>query len=238
MGLIVPMVSLKIQGIMEPMETLQVWFSGMSKLIEPLFVLLGAWSLGTVVKELQLPAFFIQLLGPSVPVGMLPTLVFIIAGVIAFSTGTSFGTMAVMFPLLVPLAWELSGAGNSVAVREGVLAKNIGAILGGAIFGDHCSPISDTTILSSMATGCKATEHVRTQLPYALMAGATAIVFGYFPSGFFGLPPIFSMVLGWGALIAITRFLGTEVEQYEPDAAAPAAEAPGDTEMPLQKPLV
>jgi len=233
MGLIVPMVSLKMQGIMEPMETLQVWFSGMSKLIEPLFVLLGAWSLGTVVKELQLPAFFIQLLGPSVPVGMLPTLVFVIAGIIAFSTGTSFGTMAVMFPLVVPLAWQLSGVENTVDVREQVLIQNIGAILGGAIFGDHCSPISDTTILSSMATGCKATEHVRTQLPYALMAGVVAIVFGYFPTAFLGLPQFVCMILGWGALIAITIFLGTPVEQYEPDAAAKAVEAPGNTEMPL-----
>jgi len=186
---------------------------GMKTMIEPLFVLLGAWSLGAVVKELQLPEFVIQILGPAVPLGLVPTLVFLIACVIAFSTGTSFGTMAVLFPLVVPLMWSKSGPpplgdGLLLAEREQWVIQGVGAILAGAIFGDHCSPISDTTILSALSTGCKATEHVRTQLPYAAIAAFVAIFLGYLPTGLLGVNVFLCLLAGWAALYGILMVLG------------------------------
>lgn len=215
MGLIMPMIALKVQQIMEPLETLSVWFEGMKTLIEPLFILLGAWSLGQVVRELGLPAYVIQVLGPSVHIGAVPTIAFLISCVISFSTGTSWGTMAIMFPLVIPLMWTLSGVedlGLDLAGREDRMVQGIGAILGGAVFGDHCSPISDTTILSAIATGCKPIDHVKTQMPYAAIAAGVAIVLGYLMTGMLGPPVIVSVVAGWATLWGILQVFGTPAQ--------------------------
>jgi len=220
MGLLVPMAALKYQGLMTPSEILHAWITGMQVLIEPIFVLLGAWALGDVVKELQLPAFVVQVLGSSISPGLLPTLVFASACVVAFSTGTSFGTMAVMFPLVIPLMWNASSSLGTVAAREASVVQGIGAILAGAIFGDHCSPISDTTVLSAVACGCKATEHVRTQAPYAGLAAGVAIVFGYLPTGLLGFPVGLSILLGWASLAGLVWVLGTPVAHYQPGEEA------------------
>jgi len=99
------------------------------------------------------------------------------AGVIAFSTGTSFGTMALLAPLVVPLAFSLT---SDPSIQLAASAS----ILGGAVFGDHCSPISDTTIMSSMGSGCNHLSHVKTQLPYACLVGIVVIVCGTLPIGF------------------------------------------------------
>ena len=101
--------------------------------------------------------------------------------IIAFATGTSWGTYAVVFPIAIPLAW-------SVLPDPMFIQICFGAVLGGAVFGDQCSPISDTTILSSMFTGCDLMDHVRTQLPYSLSVGALALFCGYIPAGL-GVPP-------------------------------------------------
>ena len=100
----------------------------------------------------------------------MPVVIFLVAAAVSFATGTSWGTMAILTPLAVPLVLEAS-PGN-LDILEGAVA----AILGGAVFGDHCSPISDTTILSSMASGCDHVDHVRTQLPYALIGGGVATI--------------------------------------------------------------
>ncbi|MGY9106130.1 MAG: Na+/H+ antiporter NhaC family protein, partial [Alphaproteobacteria bacterium] len=100
-------------------------------------------------------------------------------------TGTSWGTMGILMPLAVPLAWNLSQQSGIADLY--ILHSTIAAVLAGAVWGDHCSPISDTTIMSSMASGCDHLEHVRTQLPYALLAGCVALIAGVLPSGF-GFP--------------------------------------------------
>lgn len=126
-------------------------------------VLALAVTLGAVSKELGTAHFAVHLLGDQLPALALPALLMALCMVIAFATGTSWGTYAVVFPVAMPLAWAVSPDPAFVQVC-------FGAVLGGAVFGDQCSPISDTTILSSMFSGCDLMDHVRTQIPLALAA--------------------------------------------------------------------
>ena len=98
-------------------------------------------------------------------------MIFIIGALISFATGSSWGTMAVLLPAAVPLAWHMGGMP--------LMIIGVGAVLDGSIFGDHCSPLSDTTIMSSISSGCDLMDHVRTQMPYALIVAATAMTAGY-----------------------------------------------------------
>ena len=120
----------------------------------------------------------------------------ILASIVSFSTGTSWGTMAIVMPLVIPLAVAMTGIESATDPGQLLLAV-IGAVLAGAVFGDHCSPISDTTIVSAFSSGCDPVAHVRTQLPYAGMAGVLAVVVGYGPSGM-GVSPW--LLLGVGIL--------------------------------------
>jgi len=126
-----------------------------------------AVTLGTVSRELGTASYVVQGLGQSFPPAALPAALTLVCMAIAFSTGTSWGTYAVVFPVAMPLAWALSPDSTYLHIC-------FGAVLGGAVFGDQCSPISDTTILSSMFTGCDLMDHVRTQLPLALAAATLA----------------------------------------------------------------
>ena len=139
-------------------------FRGMSLGIA---VLALAVTLGTVSRELGTATYIVGAMGDAVPATALPLILTSLCMLIGFSTGTSWGTYAVVFPLALPLAW---------AIQPDPLYLQLcfGAVLGGAVFGDQCSPISDTTILSSMFTGCDLLDHVRTQLPLALTVGLVA----------------------------------------------------------------
>ncbi len=127
-----------------------------------------------------------QLSQVDLAAGWLPTLVFVLASGTAFATGTSWGTMGILMPIIVPLVYGLleQQTGSAPAPDHFILIASIGSVLAGAIFGDHCSPISDTTILSSRSSSCDHIAHVRTQMPYALTVGAVAIVLGTLPAGF------------------------------------------------------
>ena len=138
----------------------------------------------------------------------LPLTIFVFAAFIAFATGTSWATMAILIPISVQNAVALAAtAGLSAADSERILLGSVSAVLAGAIFGDHCSPISDTTVLSSMSSGCDHMDHVRTQLPYALTVAGVAIALGYVP-GAFGLPPWLGLLAGAGALAALLYGFG------------------------------
>ncbi|MDJ0785810.1 MAG: Na+/H+ antiporter NhaC family protein [Myxococcota bacterium] len=132
-------------------------------------IVLGlAVTLGQVSRDLQTAVFVVQAIGDAVPAIALPALLALLCMGIAFSTGTSWGTYAVVFPIALPLAWALNPDPTYIHVC-------FGAVLGGAVFGDQCSPISDTTILSSMFTGCDLMDHVRTQMPLAILAASIGI---------------------------------------------------------------
>jgi Na+/H+ antiporter NhaC len=143
----------------------RIGFDGMGELLQLVTIVLLALALGASLKELGTGDYIAGLVGEALPTFLLPAMLFLAGALISFSTGTSWGTFAILVPLGMPLALAL----------ELPPSLMLAAILGGGVFGDHCSPISDTTAVSSVASGCDLLEHVRTQLPYALFAGAVAL---------------------------------------------------------------
>ncbi|MEZ5988014.1 MAG: Na+/H+ antiporter NhaC family protein [Planctomycetota bacterium] len=150
---------------------------------------------------------------------LLPSILFLVACLAAFATGSSWTTMAILLPNVVLMANEL-GAGTDIG-SYGLVVLSIGAVMEGAIFGDHCSPISDTTLLSSVATGSDHLHHVRTQAPYALLVMATALVLGYLPVAGLGLSPWIALVLGAVAILVFLRVIGRDPEAPPEGSAAP-----------------
>ena len=189
-------------------EAIEAWLVGVKAMMMGMIVLILAWALVTTTDALGTADFLVALLGDAVPASLLPTLIFVLAAVTAFATGTSWGTMGILMPLVVPLAWAiLSGDGDPGAAPLPILYSSIAGVLAGAVWGDHCSPISDTTIMSSIASGCDHIAHVRTQMPYALLVGAVAILSGTLPVGF-GMPWWLALLIGPAALWIALRILG------------------------------
>lgn len=172
-----------------------------------IMVLILAWSIGKIMDDLRAGAYVASVLGESLPAWSIPSLTFLLAGLIALATGTSWGTMAILFPIVIPLVATHQG----LAHFDALLLGSTSAILGGAVFGDHCSPISDTTVLSSIACASDHVDHTKTQAPYALACAAASILIGYVPLGF-GFPPWLSLILGLATLFGMLRFLGKDPE--------------------------
>ncbi|MEC9094244.1 MAG: Na+/H+ antiporter NhaC family protein [Planctomycetota bacterium] len=153
-------------------------------------------------------------------VPLLPTIVFVLASIVAFSTGTSWGTMGIVMPLVIPLAYsQLADGIGDVPASHPVFLGCVGSVLAGAIFGDHCSPISDTTVLSSQASGCDHVAHVRTQLPYALLVGFISILLGTLPIGY-GINVWLLIPLGLAALTGSLWLFGSKVEPQRENFSA------------------
>ncbi|OYR46066.1 Na+/H+ antiporter NhaC family protein [Halorubrum sp. Hd13] len=136
-------------------------------------ILVLAWGIGEAIDALGTGAYVANVAVGSVSASLLPALVFVVAGLIAFSTGTSWGTMGIVTPIAIPIAWEISGGG---AAGHTLVAAMVGVIFSGAIFGDHSSPISDTTVLSATFTGADLIDHVRTQIYYAVTVAAVVVL--------------------------------------------------------------
>ncbi len=158
----------------------------------PVTVLILAWSLKSACGELQTGQFLANAVGGAISPWLFPAIVFAIAGLTAFATGTSWGTMGILIPIAVPIAFHLDGD-----LYGPITIISIAAVLDGAIFGDHCSPISDTTIMSSTAASCDHLAHVRTQMPYALTVAGIALGLGYVPAAC-GLSCWFGILAGAG----------------------------------------
>ncbi len=204
------------QRIMDLEEVVNAWYHGVRAMLMAMIILILAWSLGEVTDVLKTADFLVSVLGDSLPVFILPAMVFVLAAATAFATGSSWGAMGILFPLAMPLTWAVMvSQGQAGPEHMHILYSAISAILAGAVWGDHCSPISDTTILSSLASGCDHIEHVRTQLPYALTVGGTAILFGSIMTAL-GSPWWLGMSLGLVILWLILRFYGKI--PYEPQA--------------------
>jgi Na+/H+ antiporter NhaC len=166
--------------------------NGISSMVPALIILAMAWTIGTIIKSspadggLGLGTYLSEIVvAGGFPLFLVPAIVFVLSAVIAFATGTSWGTFGIMIPIVMPIAVGLA-QGNGFAQSEMVNAAMIciAAVLGGAVFGDHASPISDTTILSSTGASCPHLEHVTTQIPYALFTALCALV-GFFVGGLF-----------------------------------------------------
>lgn len=152
------------QHIFTLKESVDLFFKGLGGLMPLALLMMLAFAIGDICKALGTGPYVANVAKANVPLHFIPLILFVISGFIAFSTGTSWGTFAIMIPIGLPL----------VGIMGVHMPLTIGAILSGGIFGDHCSPISDTTIISSMASACDHIDHVQTQLPYALVVAAIA----------------------------------------------------------------
>ena len=183
-------------------------------------ILYLAWMIGDVCKELDTAGYLTALLGVHVDPLLLPALLFGLAALVAFSTGSSWSTMMILLPLVVSLAFHL-GSATEVGGYF-LMLMSIGAVLEGSIFGDHCSPISDTTVLSSISSASDHVDHVRTQAPYALLTMGAALAFGYLPVARGWWPAWVGLLLALGFLIGWMRLVGRRPDagMGEDDGAA------------------
>jgi len=193
-------------------ETMEALVNGIKSMIPAILILVLAWGIGKICSDLHTADYLVHNLAEVISVQYLPVIVFLLAMGISFSTGTSWGTLSILTPIVIPMAFGAARlAGLEGAEFDHILFSSIAAILSGAIFGDHCSPISDTTIMSSMASGADHLDHVKTQLPYALTVGAASLVTGYGLVAL-GIPIGISLIISTGALFLTIRIFGKRVD--------------------------
>jgi len=207
-GCIVALVLSIGQRILKPAEAIEAWLDGLRSMMLAMVILVLAWSLGAVTEALGTGPYLSSVLSDTLPLQALPVIVFLVGALISFATGTSWGTMAILFPVVIPLAVTMgAGVGFSGGENYSILLGVISSVMAGSIFGDHCSPISDTTVMSSMASACDHIDHVRTQLPYALLVGVVGMLVGDIPTAL-GLHPAIALALGVAILYSALRFFG------------------------------
>jgi Na+/H+ antiporter NhaC len=199
-ALLLAVVLARLTRALDLPQATEAALGGMRLMFEALVILVLAWSLSTAMKDLGAPQYLVSVLRTALPVPLLPTITFLVGAGISFAVGSSYATMGIMMPIVIPLAYELA-PGDSVA-----LLASSGSVLAGACFGDHCSPISDTTVLSSIGAGADHLAHVRTQLPYALWIGGISVVLGTLPVGY-GVDPWLCLALGLVASALVLRFV-------------------------------
>lgn len=188
---------------------------GICAMIPACIVLVLAWELGAICKALGTADYIGEAVRGHLSPALMPAIAFLTAGAVAVSVGSSFATMGVMLPMFIPVTLKiLTDQSGADAVSDPIFLASVGAILAGAIFGDHCSPISDTTVLSSAAAGCDHLHHVTTQLPYALLVATMSVLLGYLPIGF-GVPWWICLPLSGGACIATVCFLGRRPDESQ-----------------------
>lgn len=211
-----------VQRILTVTEAIDAWLSGMRAMMIAMIILVLAWSLGSVTEAIGTAEYLSQLLSDRLALELIPVIVFITSAAMAFATGTSWGTMAIMLPLVIPLTVSLGGgAGFDGGAHYSILLGAISSVLAGAIFGDHCSPISDTTVLSSTASACDHVDHVRTQLPYAVLVGVVGMLLGDIGTAY-GLPNWIALLGGVAILYGFLRMFGSVVrEEVQPVEETP-----------------
>ncbi len=212
------------QRILTLEQAMEAWFAGMRSMLLAVVILVLAWSLSNVNDALGTAAWLTDQLSGTLSPGMVPALVFLLAAATAFATGSSWGTMGILMPLVIPLAWGVLAADGLHTSGEytHIIYSTVSAVLAGSVWGDHCSPISDTTILSSLASQCDHIDHVRTQLPYALTVGVVGLLLGTLPTGY-NAPWWVMMPICAAVLFAVVRFVGQPVEEPTSPASVPRA---------------
>jgi len=171
-GLAVALVLSLISGVSISLLA-QASFHGAKSMLPAVYILFFAWAIGSTIGSMETGKYLAALVGDSIPMSVLPIIMFVLAGFMAFATGTSWGTFGIMLPIAGDMA-----AGTEISLMLPMLAS----VLAGSVFGDHCSPISDTTILSSTGANCHHMDHVMTQLPYALSIALVSAI-GYLVLG-------------------------------------------------------
>lgn len=207
-GCLITVFLVTVQRILGIGEAMQAWLKGAEAMVIAIVILLFAWSLGEVCRDLHTAEYLTSSLSGVLSPRLLPVITFILACGISFATGTSYGTMAILIPLVIPIGHRLClDAGFAPEELHRILVGVVSSVLAGSVFGDHCSPISDTTIMSSMGSGADHVDHVRTQLPYALLAGAAGMILGDIPTAF-GVNPAISIAAGIAAMAGVLFLFG------------------------------
>lgn len=201
------------QRILKLKEIIESIMNGFKTMLTAVLILILAWAIALVAEHMHTADFISQtMLSFSLSPYFLPSLTFILAALISFSTGSSWGTMAILYPLLLPAAWLISkDSGWNYSQSISIFYNVVSAVLAGSVLGDHCSPISDTTILSSLASNCNHIEHVRTQLPYALTVGGIAIFAGTLPSAF-GISSWILFPIGILLMLVVIKIFGKKIK--------------------------
>lgn len=211
-ALVVAIVLTLSQRLLKLSEAMESIIEGFRIMLTAIVILTLAWSVALVTDHLHTADFIAaSLLKISFSPYLIPAFTFVLAALVAFSTGTSWGTMAILYPLILPSSWLLTtSAGFEHDQTLTIFYSVVSSVLSGAILGDHVSPISDTTILSSISSGCNHIEHVRTQMPYALTVGVVAIFFGTIPAAY-GVPSWILMLVSVAVLWGLIRILGKKI---------------------------
>ncbi len=196
------------QRIMTLNQLVSAWENGVTCMMAPLVILVLAWALAEITSELGTAQYLVTLADGILSPKVIPALAFVLSAAAAFATGSSWGVMALMLPLILPVAWStLMADGGVSADNMHIIYSTLASVLAGSIWGDHCSPISDTTVLSSLSTGCDHMEHVRTQIPYALTVGTVSLLVCTVPSAY-GVPWWLTMLVAGALLWLILRVFG------------------------------
>ena len=212
LSLLTAIVVTLLRGSLTFARVMEEMVEGFKAMLNAVLILTMAWSIALVTKDMHTAEFVSQLLLKwSLSPVVVPVLTFLLAALIGFSTGTSWGTMAILYPLILPASWLLcQEQGLSVDATMPLFYNVVASVLAGSVMGDHCSPISDTTIMSSLASSCNHLQHVKTQMPYALIVGGVAMIIGVLPTAL-GLPSWAAFLLGFVTLWLIVRLVGKKV---------------------------
>ncbi len=208
-GVFVAVILSLSQRLLSLKESMESMVDGFRLMLTAVLILTLAWALAALTEDLHTAEFISgSLIDMNISPYLVPGLAFVLAALVAFSTGSSWGTMAILYPLMLPAIWLLSkDAGLGYDESLTIFHNVVSVILAGSVLGDHCSPISDTTIMSSLASQCNHIDHVRTQLPYAISVGLVSLFIGTIPAAY-GFPVSASFILGFGVLFLIIRFVG------------------------------
>jgi len=208
-GVIVAILLSVGQKIVSLKNAVESVIDGFRIMLTAMIILVLAWTLATITKELHTAEFLSGILtGLSVPPFLLPAIVFILSAIVAFATGSSWGTMAILYPLILPATWYISEkAGMQYDHAMNIFLNVTSCVLAGSVLGDHCSPISDTTILSSLSSSCNHISHVKTQMPYALTVGAVSVLASTI-TAFFNINPLYIVIPSIATLYIIVNKFG------------------------------
>ena len=202
------------QKILSLNDSINGWSKGLQSMLFACVILVFAWAISAITTELKTADYLISILSDAIDPRFLPVLVFLICALISFSTGTSWGTMAIVMPIVIPLAYKLAHSfGWNLIDTDLIINGVVSSVLAGSVFGDHCSPIADTTILSSIASGSNHIDHVKTQLPYAILVGVVCMLLGDLATAFF-LNPYLAIILIFGVLTVILLLIGKKVPDF------------------------
>ena len=220
-GVVVAILLSVSQKILNLRKSIDALVQGYKTMLTAVLILVLAWSIALITEHLHTAEFISSsLIRFNLSPYLVPALTFLLAALVAFSTGSSWGTMAILYPLILPASWLICREANlDYDVSISIFHNVVSAVLAGSVLGDHCSPISDTTILSSLASSCNHINHVRTQMHYALTVGGTGILFGTIPAAY-GVSSLILFPLNIAILFAIVHFAGKKHHTVHVDGIA------------------